>query len=195
MKPCFFLDRDGVIVEEVNFLSTPEEIRLIPGSAEAIALLNGAGIPVVVVTNQSGVARGIFPEERVSEIHRELDRLLGTQGARVDRYYYCPHHPAEGIGRYKKDCPNRKPAPGMLLRAAREMDLDLQSSFLAGDRIADLQAGNAVGCRTILVRTGYGSKITNEDLRKEGIEPFLVAPDLLRAVETCLPIIGGKGKE
>ncbi len=194
VRPCFFLDRDGVIVEEVNYLSTPEEIRLIPGSPRAIALLNRAGIPVVVVTNQAGVARGIFPEDRVGEIHRELDRLLASHGARVDRYEYCPHHPVEGIGPYKKDCPNRKPAPGMLLKAAREMDLDLARSFLVGDKVTDLQAGEAAGCRTILVRTGYGARITPGELQAAGITPFLTASDLLEAVRTCLPLLAEEGK-
>lgn len=190
MKPCFFLDRDGVVVEEVDFLSTPEEIRLIPGSAEAIALLNGKEIPVVVVSNQSGVGRGLFPEERVGEIHRELDRILAARGARVDRYFYCPHHPTEGIGPYRKDCPNRKPAPGMLLEAARELNLDLGASFIAGDRVTDLQAGEAAGCRTILVRTGYGSRVTEEELRAAGIQPFLTAENLLEGVKACLPLLG-----
>ncbi len=191
MKPCFFLDRDGVITEEVNFLSSPEELRLIPGSAEAVARLNRAGIPVVVVTNQSGVARGFFPEERVGEIHRELDRLLAREGAHVDRYYYCPHHPHQGKGKYKIDCPNRKPRPGMLLSAAREMNLDLEKSFLVGDRLSDLQAGDAAGCKVVLVRTGYGSMVTVDDLRQAGIHPFLVTSDLLQAVKVCLA--SGKG--
>ena len=194
MRPCFFLDRDGVLVEEVNYLATPEELRLLPGAPRAVRLLNDAGIPAVVVTNQAGVARGIFPEERIAEIHRELDRLLSREGARVDRYYYCPHHPTAGVGPYRKDCPNRKPRPGMLLRAARELDLDLGRSVLAGDKISDLQAGRAAGCRTILVRTGYGRGITREDLRKAGVAPWLVAEDLLEAVRRWLDAERGDGE-
>src|SRR6266851_9710002 len=117
-KPAVFLDRDGVLIEEVNYLTEVGQVRLIPGAAEAVAELNRAGVPVVVVTNQAGVARGYFPEERVAEVHVYLDELLAERGARVDRYYYCPHHPDAAVERYRVECECRKPKPGMLRRAA-----------------------------------------------------------------------------
>ena len=156
-RPALFLDRDGVLIEEVEYLARPEQVRLIPGAAAAIRKVNDAGWRVVVVSNQSGVARGLFPESLLPEIHRVIaDRLLAEAGARVDRFYYCPHHPTEGQGGYRIDCDCRKPKPGMLLKAAAELGIDLARSCMVGDRATDLQAGAAAGCRTILVRTGYG---------------------------------------
>ena len=156
-RPALFLDRDGVLIEEVEYLARPEQVRLIPGAAAAIRKVNDAGWRVVVVSNQSGVARGLFPESLLPEIHRVIaDRLLAEAGARVDRFYYCPHHPTEGQGGYRIDCDCRKPKPGMLLKAAAELGIDLARSWMVGDRATDLQAGAAAGCRTILVRTGYG---------------------------------------
>jgi D-glycero-D-manno-heptose 1,7-bisphosphate phosphatase len=156
--PAMFLDRDGVIIENAHYLARLSDIRLIPGAAEAIRRLNIAGIPVVVVSNQSGVARGYFPESFVRETHAYLDDLLARQGARVDCWCFCPHHPEFGL-----DCPCRKPKPGMLLAAARERTLDLSQSWLIGDNVTDLQAGASAGCRTILVRTGHGATMQLAD--------------------------------
>ena len=158
-KGAVFLDRDGVVIEEVNYLSEVEQVRLIPGAAEAIANLNLAGLPVVVVTNQAGVARGYFPEYRVGEIHSYLDELLAECGAWVDRYYYCPHHPEAAVAQYRMKCDCRKPMPGMLHRAATEMGIDLAGSILVGDKASDLAAAGAAGCRSILVRTGHGGRV------------------------------------
>ncbi len=191
-RPALFLDRDGVIVEEVGFLSRPSDLRLIPGAGRALARVRREGIPVVVVTNQSGVARGFFPEETVSLVHRALERILAPLGAGVDLFQYCPHHPVDGIGPYKKDCPRRKPNPGMLLDAARLLGLDLERSFMVGDRVSDLLAGERAGCRSILVRTGYGKSVTKEELADSGAGPFLVADDLAAAVDACLPYLAGR---
>ena len=158
-SPAVFLDRDGTIIEEVNYLARVDQVKLIPGAADAIARLNRAGAPVVVVTNQAGVARGYFPEERVAEIHAHLSALLAESGARVDAYYHCPHHETEGVGPYRVACDCRKPAPGMLLAAAREWRLDLTRSWVIGDKLCDLAAGAAAGCSTVLVRTGHGAKV------------------------------------
>ena len=177
-----------MIVEEVGFLARPSQLRLIPGSARALALLNARDVPVVVVTNQSGVARGYFTEEDVAAVSSALDSLLAREGARVDRYEFCPHHLEEGIGPFKKDCPRRKPNPGMLLDAAKALDLDLGRSFLIGDRVSDLQAAQRAGCRGILVRTGYGAKVTKDEWEAAGVEPFLVEKDLLSAVKAVLPL-------
>jgi D-glycero-D-manno-heptose 1,7-bisphosphate phosphatase len=177
-----FLDRDGTLIEEVNYLSRVEQVRLIPGAAAAVRRVNAAGARVVVVTNQAGVARGYFPEERVAEVHAHLSALLSTQGARVDAFYYCPHHAAEGVGAFKVDCDCRKPKPGMLRAAARDLDLDLSRSWMIGDKVCDLTAGAAAGCRTVLVQTGYGAGVT-EPLPANELRLAGVVPDLPAAVE------------
>ncbi len=182
---CVFLDRDGTINEEVNYLSRPEQLHLIPGAAAAIKLLNQSGYKVVVVTNQAGVARGYFTEQTVREVHEALEKMLGEQGAAVDAIYYCPHHPAAGAGVYRQDCNCRKPNPGMLERAARELDIDLTASFVIGDKISDLEAGLAVGCRNILVHTGYGLESRNE-FSGAAWKPEYVADDLLEAARWIL---------
>lgn len=156
--PAVFLDRDGTVNVEVNYLSQPEQLVLLPTVAEAIADLNTKGIAVFIVTNQAGVARGYFPEHRLQAIHQRLEDLLEERGARVTAIYYCPHHPSAGIGQYRKVCQCRKPLPGMLERAAVEHQIDCSRSLMIGDRESDLQAGAAAGCRTALVRTGYGEQ-------------------------------------
>jgi len=186
VRPALFLDRDGVIVDEAEYLADPAALRLLPGAAEAIAEVNCQSIPVVVVTNQSGVARGYFPESRVAEIHEQLDRLLAGQGARITRYYHCPHHPTEGQPPYRGDCSCRKPRPGMLLQAARDLSLDLRNSYLVGDKLSDLQAGAAAGCRTVMVRTGYGD-IVADSLPPRALNGGLIVNDLREAVAFCLP--------
>ncbi len=181
-----FLDRDGVVIEEVNYLSEVGQVRLVPGAAEAIANLNLAGVPVVVVTNQAGVARGYFPEDRVGEVHEYLDELLAECGAWVDRYYYCPHHPNAEVAQYRSECDCRKPRPGMLRQAAAELSLDLTRSYLVGDKVSDLVAGGVVGCRTVLVRTGHGAKV-NAAVADETWNLLRVAADLSEAVRHLLP--------
>ena len=185
-RPAVFLDRDGTINVEVDHLSRPEELRLLPDAARAIARLRSAGCPVVVVTNQSAVARGLLTEAELSGIHREFERLLREQGTGVDAIYYCPHHPEFGSPAYRRACACRKPGPGLLRRAALEHGLDLERSFMVGDRLSDLQAGWNAGCRVVLVLTGYG-----EETRRE-VDPGLlrrvdfIAGDLGRAAEWIL---------
>jgi D-glycero-D-manno-heptose 1,7-bisphosphate phosphatase len=165
-REAVFLDRDGTLIEEVSYLAEPEQVRFVPGAAEAVRKLNGAGLLVIVVTNQSGVARGYFPESRVAVVHERLTALLGEHGAKVDAFYYCPHHPTEGGGAYRVECECRKPKPGMLLAAARDFDIDLARSWVIGDKRCDAEAGAAAGCRTVLVRTGHGAHLRDavEDL-------------------------------
>src|SRR5262245_33354588 len=161
-REAVFLDRDGTLIEEVNYLAEPEQVRLIAGAADAVRSLNDAGGLVVVVTNQAGVARGLFPESRVHAVHERLTALLAEHGARLDGFYYCPHHPSEGVGEYRRECDCRKPKPGLLRVAARELDIDLSRSWMIGDKVTDAQAGAAAGCRTILVRTGHGRELPAE---------------------------------
>lgn len=179
-----FMDRDGTICEEVGYLDSVERFRLLPGSAAAIKLLNDRGLKAVVVTNQSGVARGYFPESRLKELHDELCRQL-RRGAEafLDGIYYCPHHPSEGEAAYRRICDCRKPAAGLLLKAAEDLGLDLTASYMVGDRLEDLECGYRVGARGILVLTGYGKEELESQKAKLETQPSFVAGDLYEAVK------------
>jgi histidinol-phosphate phosphatase family protein len=181
-----FLDRDGTICEEIGYLSSPDQVRLIPGVGEAIRLLNEQGMKCVVVTNQSGIARGFFSEERLAEIHRELLRLLWADGAILDAIYFCPHHPTEGRAPYCRPCGCRKPASGLILRAASELGLDLKRSYCVGDRLADLECGKRVGAKGVLVLTGYGREEALANGSDAERSPSCVVPDLREAVRWIL---------
>lgn len=165
-----FFDRDGTLNTEVDFLCRPEELELLPNAARTIREANEFGVKVFVITNQSGVARGLLTEETLAAIHRRLVDLLDHHGARVDGIYYCPHHPDFGSPPYNKVCTCRKPKTGMLLQAAREHGIDLQKSFVIGDRCIDMQAGVKAGCGTALVLTGYGSVDRDECLKKTRVD-------------------------
>ena len=162
MKKAVFLDRDGTINKEANYLSHPGQIELISGSAEGIKLLNENGFTVVVITNQSGVARGIIEEEKLPLIKDRLCCLLEEKGAKIDGYYYCPHYPDGKIEKYALKCDCRKPEPGMLRQAAEDLDIELKGSYVVGDKACDLKLGKNVGAVAIMVRTGYGeSEVEN----------------------------------
>src|SRR6185436_18741719 len=165
VKPALFLDRDGVLNVEVAYLRRPQDVVLIPGAARALSELNVAGIPVIVVSNQSGLARGLLEEQDLQAVQTELARQLARGGARVDAWYHCPYHP-EFPNRYAASAPDRKPEPGMLFRAAREQALHLGQSIVVGDKLSDLEAGGRAGCRSVLVRTGYGADTEREMLAR-----------------------------
>jgi D-glycero-D-manno-heptose 1,7-bisphosphate phosphatase len=167
LRPAVFLDRDGTLIEEVNYLAKPEQVRLLPGAGEAVCRLNRLGIPVVVVTNQAGVARGYFPESRIAEVHARLDELLGAASAVIDAYYVCPHHPDAVIANYRVSCACRKPNPGLMERAALDLRLDLPGSCMIGDKLSDLEAGIRAGCPSVLVRTGYGAKLDPDSIPRQ----------------------------
>ena len=152
-----FLDRDGTLIEEVGYLDRADRVALYPWTIDAVRLLNRAGLPVIVVTNQSGVARGFFTEAIVDELHRHISALLAAGGARIDAYYYCPHHPEGHVDGYTRVCDCRKPERGLIDRAVRELDVDPRRSFVVGDRWLDVRLARAVGARGVLVRTGYGA--------------------------------------
>ncbi len=189
-----FLDRDGTLNKEVNFVRTPEELELLPGAAASVRTLNERGIVVCIISNQSGVARGFFTEEDLVPIHAKLERELGRSGAWINRIYYCPHHPTEGKPPYNVVCTCRKPETGMLRQAAREFDLDLQRSFVVGDRIVDIQAGRAAGATTILVMTGYGPYAL-EECRERGVVPDFIAVDIAGAAEVIMQKTKGEAPE
>lgn len=184
MPEAVFLDRDGVINEESDYLHDPKDLRLLPGAAEAIKRLNEGGIPVIVMSNQSGVARGLYPESHVGVLHEALAQDLKKEGAHIDRFYYCPHHPTAGRGKYKIICDCRKPMPGLPHQAAKDMSLNLKNCVMVGDKASDLAAGFAAGCRTILVLTGYGFKEWSE--WKQLFKPSHISPDLADAVDWML---------
>ncbi len=154
MNAAVFLDRDNTLIHNDGDLGDPDKVRLMQGAATAVASLCGLGYKVVVITNQGGVARGKYTEEDVDAVHEKLSALLaaGANGAKIDRYYYCPYHPNGTVSRYRKEHPNRKPSPGMLQEAARDLGLDLSQSWTIGDQVRDVQAGLAVGTRAILLR-------------------------------------------
>lgn len=159
LRPAVFLDRDGTLNVEVDYLHRVEDVALIPGAAAAVADLNRRGIPVVVVTNQSGIGKGKFTWVQYGAVMGRIDDLLKAEGARIDAAYVAPHHP-EGKGPYQHpDHPDRKPNPGMLLRASEEHGVDLSRSWMIGDKRIDLEAGRNAGCRVALVRTGYGDRV------------------------------------
>jgi D-glycero-D-manno-heptose 1,7-bisphosphate phosphatase len=173
-----FLDRDGTLVEERGYLDRLDLLALFPWTADAIRLLNRADVATVVITNQSAIGRGIIDEPFLETVHRAIDRRL--QPARIDRYYYCPHFPEATDERYRQVCGCRKPLPGLIERACREMDLDPSRSFMVGDRWLDVACGRAAGTRTILVRTGHGAH--EETHAPPGAAADAIVDNLMEAV-------------
>ncbi len=184
-RRAVFLDRDGTINVEKQYLHRAEEFVFISGAPQAIRLLKEAGFLVIIVTNQSGVGRGYYDEAAVHRLHRYMDGELARHGAAVDGYYLCPHHPLHGVGDYRRECCCRKPLPGMLLEAAQDFAIDLASSYMIGDKLVDVEAGLAAGCRPLMVRTGYGE---NEASRVSPGVP--VYQDILEAVHAIVGLPG-----
>jgi D-glycero-D-manno-heptose 1,7-bisphosphate phosphatase len=178
VTPAVFLDRDGTVIEEVGYLDRLDRITFFPWSIDAIRALNQAGFLVAIVTNQAGVARGYFDETLVRDAHALIDRRVREGGARIDAYYYCPHHPDGSVAAYRQACDCRKPKPGMLLQAAREHDVDLSRSYVVGDRWLDVRLGQAAGTATVLVRTGYGRE---EEAQPDGTVADVVVDSLMDA--------------
>ncbi|MCD6292735.1 MAG: HAD family hydrolase [Deltaproteobacteria bacterium] len=180
-----FLDRDGTIIKDVNYLSQLQEVELLPRAAIAIARLNQLQIPVILVSNQSGIARGKFSEKFVNETHLYLQKILAREGAHLDDFFFCPHHPEAGTAPYKKLCNCRKPEPGLLHQAAARHHLDLSKSYVIGDKLIDVELALRVGGKGILVETGYG-KNEKEKIYKSKIRPDFIAADLDHAVSWIL---------
>ena len=161
MTPAVFLDRDGTLIELVHHLADPGDVRLIDGAGEAVRRLRDEGWPVFVITNQSVIGRGKLTEAGLAEIHAVMDAQLASYGAKIDDLYFCPHAPTQKDQRVIEDL-MRKPGPGMLRAAARDHGLDLSRSWMVGDSLSDMLAGKNAGCRSILVRTGYGGRVTTD---------------------------------
>jgi len=178
-----FLDRDGTINEEVGYVNHLDRFYLLPRSAKAIRLLNEHHYKTVVVTNQSGVARGYFPESLVEAVHKKMADLLEREGAHLDGIYYCPHHPHEGEPPYRQRCRCRKPATGLVEEAVRMLDLDLRGSYVVGDRGMDMEFAQAVGVMGVLVLTGYGRGEWEYLRDRWKVKPAYVAEDLYDAAQ------------
>jgi len=157
MEKAAFLDRDGTIIEDTGYVGEISKVRFLPGASAGIKLLNDNGFKVIIITNQAGVARGFFTEERVKEINAYIRESLVQEGAMIDEFYYCPHHVEGIIEEYRKDCYYRKPNPGMIEKAVSDFDIDLDESFVIGDKYSDIEAGCRAGCRNILL-TGEASQ-------------------------------------
>lgn len=184
--PAVFLDRDGTINEEMGYINHIDRFRLLPRTAEAIRLLNQRGLKVVVITNQSGVARGYFPESLIEEVHRKMVEELKEQGAHLDGIYYCPHHPEVGEPPYRRRCRCRKPETGLIEKAVEDLEIDCSRSYAIGDRGQDIEFGRRIGARTILVLTGYGKGEWEYLGRGWRTKPDFVAEDLYEAVRWVL---------
>ena len=181
MNKAVFLDRDGTINEEMGYINHMSRFKMFPFVPEAIRIINEAGYKVIIVTNQSGVARGYFNEELVKEIHARLIREVEMGSAKIDKIYYCPHHPIEGLGAYKRDCSCRKPNTGMIEQAVRDFDLDLSQSFMVGDRYKDILFANKAGLKPIFVKTGYGLGELTFQRNSWNMQPAYIAQNLLDA--------------
>lgn len=184
--PAIFMDRDGTLSHEVGYVNHVSRFKVFPWSVDAVRLINRSAFKAVVVTNQAGVARGYFPEALIHEVNGLLAEALRAGGARLDGLYYCPHHPSAGQPPYRLDCNCRKPRPGLLQRAAEELDVDLKRSWVIGDRHGDLELAWAVGARAALVETGYGLGELTHHAPRWSRQPDLRAVNLLEAVERIL---------
>ena len=184
MKKAVLLDRDGTLIRERHYLHDPEQVELERNVVPALSRLRDAGYLFIVITNQSGIGRGLYTLEDFRAVMARIRELLAPHDLAIEDVYHCPHHPKEAKGDYLRACDCRKPAPGMLEAAIREHDLDRAASFMVGDSLVDVGAGRAAGLTTILLRTGYGAE---HEERLEEAPPDHVAEDLLDAAERCIP--------
>lgn len=184
--PAVFIDRDGTINEQMGYINHSDRFILLPGVAEAIALLNQNNFLSIVVSNQSGVARDYFPLELVHEVNRKMETLLRERGAVIDGIFFCPHHPRAELEAYRLDCDCRKPKTGLIERACRQFEIDLSRSFVIGDRHSDIEMGHRLNLRGILVETGYGQGEKKYILPKKERQPDHIARNLQEAVRWIL---------
>jgi D-glycero-D-manno-heptose 1,7-bisphosphate phosphatase len=185
MNKAVFLDRDGTILDELGYLTPSSTVVIYPWSADSIRLLKRAGYTVVMITNQGGIGLGLYDHDFVKATHDQLTRQFAEAGAEIDAWYYCPHHPEAVVEEYRVACGCRKPAPGMLNDAARDLHLELSKSWVVGDQWRDVQLAHVAGCRSVLLRTGHGAS-------QEAAWPDDVAPptstcdNLIAAVSVIL---------
>jgi D-glycero-D-manno-heptose 1,7-bisphosphate phosphatase len=186
MRPAVFIDRDGTINEQRGYINHISRFVLLPGVGEAISLLNKNNHIVVVTSNQSGVARGYFPMQLVKEIHELMELKLTKDNAHVDGIYFCPHHPDGVVSEYSRECSCRKPNVGLIKQAEVEFDIDMETSYVIGDRLLDIEFAHNANLPGILVLTGYGKGELKYSMPYKSITPAYVADDLLRAVQWIL---------
>jgi D-glycero-D-manno-heptose 1,7-bisphosphate phosphatase len=184
VRPAIFLDRDGTLNVDVGYLHALEDLELFPWTVDALRMLKRAGYLLVVISNQAGIAHGLIEDGFVERAHEEIQARLQRAGIAIDGFYYCPHHPAATREALRKDCACRKPRPGMIHQAARELDIDLSQSWTIGDKWLDIQVGHAAGTRSILVRTGWGRHA--EERQPEGQRVEAICDNLMHAVTTIL---------
>ncbi len=184
LRRACFLDRDGVVIEEENYLSDPGRVRLCAGVVQALKDLRAADYLLVVVSNQAGIARGLFSMKALEAVQARVDKLLKAEGIIIDGWYNCPHHPKGTVPEYSKDCECRKPRPGMLLQAAKDLSLKMDRCFMIGDKVSDIEAGFNAGCRSAaLVLTGHGKE---QNLSATIMKRAIVADNISGAVEKLL---------
>ena len=190
-KRAVFLDRDGTLNDDVGYPGSYGRVSVFPYSFDAVRKINAAEMLAVVIPNQSGVGRGYFSEDDLREIHRRMAEEFASRGARLDGFYFCPHYPLSADPLYRLDCVCRKPGPEMGLRAARDLDIDLGSSYMVGDKVEDVQFGRNIGAVPVLVLTGYGRESAKQ-LREEGRPPAHIGATLLEAVDWILEDAEGR---
>lgn len=195
MNKAVFLDRDGTVNEEVGYLNDVSKLRLIPGASRAIHRLNKAGFKVILVTNQSGVARGYFPEDLVHEAHARLDQLLKADDARIDAVYYCPHHPTAGNSGFTMECDCRKPRTGLIERAVKDHNIDITRSYMVGDKWSDIELGHRAGVRSVLVMSGFAPDDPGNKRPERLEEPDYRAGDLQEAAGWIIGLEGKAGRK
>jgi D-glycero-D-manno-heptose 1,7-bisphosphate phosphatase len=183
LRPAIFLDRDGTVTDEVGYINHVSRAKIYPYAAEAVRMLKSTGLPVIIVTNQSGVGRGYFTEEIIGQVHQMVRDALRAAGTSIDAFYHCPHHPGAVVAAYRQECRCRKPGTGMPEQAAEEHGIDLSASYVVGDTYRDMQMGFNIGARTVLLMTGYGRG--EYEYRRAGWTrmPDLVAENLLEAAK------------
>lgn len=181
-RRAVFIDRDGTLSEEVGYINHPSRFRLFPYAAAAVKLLNDHEWLAVIITNQAGVARGYFDEAMVQTVHENLKLELQSVGARIDGIYYCAHHPSVGEPPYRQDCDCRKPRPGLIKVAASELDIDVQQSWMIGDRYSDIELARNAGLHAALVLSGYGRGEWENQRPTWQQQPDLIAENLLEAI-------------
>ena len=185
IKRAVFLDRDGTINEDVGYPNQFSQINIYPDSFEAVRKINQAGFLAVIVTNQSGIGRGFITEGELQVIHQKIESAFSKHKAHLDGFYSCPHYPLSSAPLYRKNCSCRKPNPGLALQAASELNIDLESSYMIGDKVEDMLFGWNIKASSILVLTGFGQKSLSK-LKKRGTQPAFVAKNLLEAVNWIL---------
>jgi D-glycero-D-manno-heptose 1,7-bisphosphate phosphatase len=184
---AFFIDRDGTLNEDIGYVSRPDELKLFPWAAQSLRLINEAGFKAIVITNQSGIARGLYDERALEAINSRLIEELAAKGARVDGIYFCPHHPYFGVAPYRANCTCRKPQTGLVDAAAHEQNIDLSGSYVIGDKASDINLAKNAGAQSALVLTGYGRE-TLDHPERWPCEPDFVGENLLDAVKQILDI-------